>query len=371
MIRYQLKLKPTKTQVKEMERYLFHLASIWNWAIRKIELDAKDKIYHSKFDFQNLLANHSQKIGVPSHIIQGILKTAHESWVSCFKRLSGKPKFKSRRNKLKSIPLIDAITAPSNNKIWVVGVGKVKYYKQTLPKGRIKCGRVLKRTSGWYLSIIIDAEPKPVPIVGYGQVGIDPGFKSLLTLSNGEKVPHPREHEVLQKRLGQAQRGNNHNLSSRLQEQISNQRRDRNHKLSRRLVSQNELVVFSKDNHQKIAKKFGKSVSSSGHSQLRRMLAYKCRIGGRQYVEVDPKFSTKTCSDCGCFSGPSGLAGLKVRQWECADCGSLHDRDVNAAINTLKAGAGLAHEMAVEASLESQELLRVSNSKAISKSLRN
>jgi len=53
-----------------------------------------------------------------------------------------------------------------------------------------------------------------------------------------------------------------------------------------------------------------------------------------------------TCSVCGAVSGPTGLAGLSVRQWRCKDCGSLHDRDINASRNTLLAGVGCTHEAA-------------------------
>lgn len=74
------------------------------------------------------------------------------------------------------------------------------------------------------------------------------------------------------------------------------------------------------------------------------MLAYKCTASGRQFLEVPSKFSTKTCSACGSLSGPTGYAGLSARQWTCADCGAVHDRDVNAAVNTLIAGVGITHE---------------------------
>jgi transposase len=165
-----------------------------------------------------------------------------------------------------------------------------------------------------------------------------------LTLSTGEKIEHPRELEVLASRFAQAQRGHDRRLSARLQERMANQRKARNHKLSRRLVSENELIAFSKDDLSAMAGKFGKSVLSSGHYQLRSMLAYKCRAGGRHYVEVEAKNSTRTCSLCGSLSGPTGWAGLSVRQWVCTECGTPHDRDVNAAVNTLIAGAGTVHE---------------------------
>lgn len=324
--------------------WLWSLTGVYNWAIRKIKQDAEDGIYYTPKGFQNLLANHGQRINIPSHTIQGTLSVAHESWRRCFKKLAGKPKLKGQRNKMNSIPFPDPLRAPKANRITVPGLKSVKFHKQGLPEGKIKCGRVVKRASGWYLCLFIDAEPNPITRKASGVVGIDPGFKELLTLSSGEKIPHPRELEASAQRLAQAQRGKNKMLAARIQERIKNQRKDRNHKLSRKLVSENNLIVFSKDNHKAVAKRFGKSVSSSSHGQLRSMLSYKSRIGGAEYIEVNPAFSTKTCSACGCITGPSGLAGLSVRQWQCSACGADHDRDINAAMNTLIAGAGEAHE---------------------------
>ena len=114
--------------------------------------------------------------------------------------------------------------------------------------------------------------------------------------------------------------------------------------LSRRLVAEHQRLVWSKDRHMAMATSFGKSVASAGHAQLRTMLAYKCTARGREFLEVPSRLSTKTCSACGSLSGPTGYAGLQVRQWKCAACGAAHDRDVNAAINTLHAGVGMPPE---------------------------
>lgn len=343
LTQWQLKLRLTKAQEREFDAWLFHLTAVWNWAIRKIELNAQNKIYFSAHSFHNLLSGHSAKLGIPSHIIQGVLSTAHESWSRCFKGTAGKPRLKGRRRPLNSIPFPDPFRPRKGNRIHVPGVGSVRFHKMELPEGRIKRGRICKRASGWYLCLIIEAQPRPIERTASGVIGIDPGFGNLLTTSEGEIIEHPREFESAALRLSQAQRGHNRRLSSRIQERIVNRRRDRNHKLSRRLVAENITIAFSKDNNKGISKRFGKSVASSGHAQLRQMLAYKSLIGGTEYIEVDSKGSTMTCSNCGSKSGPTGLSGLAVRQWRCA-CGAQHDRDVNAAINTLLAGAGLAHE---------------------------
>lgn len=340
MIQHQIKLRPNAKLEKELGEWLWSLTGVHNWAVRKIGLDAKDGIYYTPNGFQNLLAGHAKKIGIPSHTVQGVLSTVHAAWQRCFKKQGGKPKIKGRRRPLNSIPFPDPIRAPSGNYIRLPGLGLVRFHKQEIPAGKIKCGRLVKRPSGWYLCLFIDAERAPIERKDFGQIGIDPGFKDLLTFSNGEKLDHPHELRQSERRLAQAQRGINRKRVARMHERIANRRKDRNHKLSLRLVQENAAIAFSKDNHRGVAKKFGKSVASAGHAQLRAQLAYKSLAGGTRYIEVASRNSTRTCSACGCLSGPTGLSGLAVREWQCPACGAEHDRDINAARNTLFLGLG-------------------------------
>jgi transposase len=342
MIQRQLKLKLTPRQERQLNHWLRHLGSVWNWGVRKIEQDAQGGIYYSSFSLQKLLNGHGAKIGVPQDVIDGTLKTAHEAWQRCFKKIGRKPHLKGYRNRLNSIAFAHG-TKIYGDRVSVVKLGRVRFHAQDVPEGHIGQMWIVKRASGWCLCVFIQAQPNAIPRIANGQIGIDPGFSDLLTLSTGEKIAHPREREALALRLAQAQRGNDRRLTARIQERITNQRKDRNHKLTRRLVSENVVIRFSKDNIKGIAKRFGKSVLSSGHYQMRQMFAYKSRIGGSEYDEPDSRRSTITCSTCGALTGPRGLAGLKVRRWTCG-CDAEHDRDINAAVNTLNAGAGAAHE---------------------------
>lgn len=346
MIQYQLKLLLTSKQEKTLASWLPILGGVWNFAIRKIELNAKDKIYFTKHEFQNILAGHSNKVSVPSHTIQGMLINAHLSWGRCFKGLAKKPRLKGFRRPCNYIPLPDPIKSPNNGRVYIPEIGKVRFHKQWLPEGKIKYGRICRRTSGWYLCLFIDAEPKAVPRTGNETVGIDPGFNDLLTLSTGEKIRHPKEFRTAERRLGQAQRGHRKRLAARLHERIKNRRRDRNHKLSRRLVSENRIICFLKDNHRAVARRFGKSVGDSAHGGLRMMLGYKCLAGGTKLVFPENRNSTRTCSTCGALTGPTGLAGLRVREWDCGACGAHHERDCNSAQNALNSGVGLTLEVA-------------------------
>lgn len=336
-----LKLKLNRDEEKHLEQWLWHLTGVWNFAIRKIELDARDRVYHSAFKFRNLLAGHSQIIGIPSHVLQGVLTQAHYSWKRCFSKLSKRPRLKGKRNPLNSIPFPDPIKRPLGNKVLLPGIGRVRYHSQDLPDGKIKCGRILKKSSGWYLCLWIDAVHRFAVKETDSAIGIDPGFSTLLTLSTGEKIANPRELRSGAMRIAQARRGRNAHLSARIHERQSNRRRDRNHKISRRLIENFKTIFYSKDNFRGLAKAYGKSVSEAGLGQLIRMLTYKAVPAVRLVVPVGSRFTTMTCSACGGLNGPRGLRGLAVRQWECA-CGVIHDRDLNAARNVLNAGAGSA-----------------------------
>ena len=337
-----LKLRLTKNQEATLDGWLWNLTGVWNWAIRKIELDARDGVYHTPKNFQNLLADHGKKLDIPSHTLQGILVQAHLAWQRCFRKIAKKPRLKGVRNKLNSIPFPDPLRFPKDNRITIPGLGKVRYYKQELPEAKIKCGRIVKRPSGWYLCLWLDTD-HVFPVKDTDKVvGIDPGFSTLLTLSDGIKIENPRELRKGAKRLAQAQRGRRKQLTSRLQERQANRRNNRNHKTSRWLVENYTTICYSDDNFKNMARRFGKSISEAALGNLIGMLGYKCRTGGRTLVPVKSNFTTMTCSTCGALTGPTGLSGLVVRSWRCSACGAVHDRDFNSALVVLKTGLGIS-----------------------------
>jgi hypothetical protein len=95
MIQRQLKLRLTAKQERQLTDWLWHLTGVWNWAIRKLELDARDGIYYSPKGFHNLLAHHGKTLGIPSHTLQGMLSTAHTAWQRCFKQLAQHPRLRA------------------------------------------------------------------------------------------------------------------------------------------------------------------------------------------------------------------------------------------------------------------------------------
>ena len=73
-------------------------------------------------------------------------------------------------------------------------------------------------------------------------------------------------------------------------------------------------------------------------SMLRNLLRYKCDHAGVAFAEVDESYTTQACSGCASLGGPKGRSDLGIRQWVCAECGTVHDRDGNAAVNIARVG---------------------------------
>jgi transposase len=120
---------------------------------------------------------------------------------------------------------------------------------------------------------------------------------------------------------------------------IANRRKNSLHQFSTRLVREHKAIFVGNVNASALAKTpQAKSVLDAGWSAFRTMLWYKCDFAGATFAEINEAFSTQTCSACGVRSGPQGSAGLGIRAWTCGECGTAHDRDVNAATNILAAG---------------------------------
>ncbi len=344
MLVRELKLKKLRREQEVLlNAMLFQCTGLYNFVSQRIKLDAKDKIYHSKYELFNQFAGHSKKTDLHSRTIQGIIEQSYNSWDRCFKKIAKEPKLKSARNKLNSLPFPDPLDESkiSEQAIKLPRIGQLRYHKQKLPKGKIKMARVIKRASGWYVQLTIDANHTFKVNKTEEKVGIDTGFKALATLSNGVVYANPRNYLKGQKRLAQAQRGKRKKFVARLQEKTKNQRKDYNHKVSKEIIQNHQEIYITKDNLRGQSKIFGKSVNDAGISQLRSFLLYKGEHHGRVVRLVESKNTTMTCSKCGALTGPTGLSGLAVRSWECSVCRTQHDRDKNAGQNVLNFGLGI------------------------------
>jgi len=230
----------------------------------------------------------------------------------------------------------------------------VRWSRQIPKAAKVTTVMVSKDSAGrYFVSLICDDVVAKKPAVD-GKIGIDLGLTHFAILSTGEKVAAPntfRKYEKklakLQRRLAKKTKGSNRREKAklkvaRLHAKIADARRDFLHKLSTRLINENQVIAIeslSVSNMQK-NRRLAKSISDASWSEFVRQLEYKARWYGRELIGIDRWYpSSKRCSDCG-YTMPK--MPLSVREWVCPECGSIHDRDINAARNVLAAGLAVS-----------------------------
>lgn len=289
----------------------------------------------SGFDLDALTAGASKELGLHSGTINAITSQYAKS-----RRRHNRPYLRYRGKKsLGWVPLKGRDLKREDAAFRFIGNTFRVFNSRQLPAGKIKDGTNFSQDArgNWYLNIVVEvaeAETRPIR----NGVGIDLGLKDFAALSTGEKIANPRHYGQLEERLGKAQRARKKRLAAKIHNKITNRRRDALHKLSHRLVREFDYIAAGNVNAAGLAKtSMAKSVLDAGWSSFRSMLAYKAVKHGAWYEEVDERFTSQVCSGCGCLpdSRPKGIADLGIRNWTCDDCGDVHDRDVNAAINLL------------------------------------
>lgn len=275
----------------------------------------------------------------------------------------GFPKFKSKHNLKQSYrtPYNGGKADVLDNKhIKLPKLGKVKTKRFDMPEVYKIFNITVERTATgkYYASICIETEVQSLPKTGK-QIGFDLGLKDLLIGSDGTRYERPKFAYAFKDKLAQEQRKlskmrtkleraklnldecknyqkQKHKVA-KLHEHIANCAKDFNHKLSRKLVEECDLLAFENLNVEGMKKNhsLAYSVSDVRWSQLLSFIRYKCLWYGKKFVQVDRFYaSSKICSCCGTYHKDI-VSSLSVREWTCPDCGTHHDRDVNAAINIL------------------------------------
>lgn len=206
------------------------------------------------------------------------------------------------------------------------------------------------RVGKYYASILVDEAVTNALPTSESEIGIDLGIKEFCVTSDGEAVANPRflkESETriadLQRAFAKKQKGLHRREALRLRiarehEKIANRRKDFLDKLSTRLLRENQTVAVEDLDVREVAEgDHAKSEHDTAWRMFLNKLQYKAEWYGRTIVRVGRWFpSSQLCHRC---SYRNMLAkDLNVRSWTCPQCGTSHDRDVNAAINILTEG---------------------------------
>lgn len=280
-----------------------------------------------------------------SQALQASIKDLDRAYVNFFEGRSDYPNFHSKHDK-QSIRYPQRFKV-KDKRVYLPKVGWVKCVFHRPIEGAMKNCTVSKTKSGrYFVSIQCELEVEdPQPQVN--AVGIDLGLTTFTTLSTGEKIDKPkhlyhsqRRLKIRQRRLSRKVKGSNRRNAARvvvakLHERVANQRKDFQHKLSRYLADNYGLISFESLNISGMLKNhnLAKAITDAGWNQFVTFCEYKAGWNNGQVLRVDRFFSSsKLCSDCG---NKHKSLTLNIRQWVCTNCGVIHDRDINAAINIL------------------------------------
>lgn len=207
----------------------------------------------------------------------------------------------------------------------------------------IKSVTISRKASDWYVSWKVEYTPIPT-VKCFGRVGVDVGIKTLATLSDGKVFPSIKPYRQNKKRLAKMQRklsrqkivGKNREKTkrkiARLHARISNIRKDATHKLTSHLTKNHSHIVIEDLNVSGLMKNhcLAGAIADSGFYEFKRQLQYKADFYGSQIIIADRFYpSSQLCSCC----KHRQKMPLKVRTFECGNCGLIIDRDLNASIN--------------------------------------
>lgn len=352
-------------------RMLKEASFVWNHAL------ALQRRYYSLFgkyiDVVRMQKHFSRRIKpflLHSQTVQEILQRLDEAYMRFFRGLAKRPPKFKKAERFPSFVFKGSGGYKLHGNMLVINKmsGRFKFSYSRPYTGKVRTVRIRRRPTGGYsLYIVTDANPgkrlkgrSNVPTknlkegatrdgaADFGAVGMDFGLKTFLTLSDGTKVTCPeyfrksqREVARLNRKLSRCEKGSGHynatkSSLARLHEHIADSRRDWNYKLAHELCREYDVICIEDLNLTGMQKMWGRKVSDMGYGSFVEILKH---VAGKYNVEVkqvDRYYaSSKTCSVCGHVNHD---LTLRDRRWTCPECGSIHERDLNAAINILNQG---------------------------------
>jgi putative transposase len=323
-----------------------------NKGVNKYDLNKFMAVLAKEFDFADKLGSQARQ------------SSAERAWSAiskffdnCKKKVQGKkgyPKFKKRGNSVeykqsgwklsedrKYLTLTDGFEI---GKLKLIGSRDLNFYQIE----QIKRVRIVRRADGYYAQFCVDIVRTEKIEPSKTTIGLDVGLNHFYTDSNSQVVDNPRflrkserKLKKLQRRVSKKKKGSSNRRKAikrlaRKHLQVSRQRKDFAVKAARCVVRSNDLIAYEDLQVRNMVKnhKLAKSISDASWSMFRDWVEYYGKVFGKVTVAVPPHYTSQNCSTCGTLVKKT----LSTRTHICSHCGTVLDRDHNAALNILAIG---------------------------------
>jgi putative transposase len=347
---YKYKINPTKSQKELINKHIGSCRFVFNLALEtKQTAYAGNKINLNCFDLINQLPNLKKECEwlkeINSQSLQQSITHLDNAFTRFFKGQGDFPKFKKKTSR-------QSFNIPQNinidfdeNKLFIPKFKKgINIILHRSFKGNIKQATIIKTpTDKYFVSVLVENNigvPSKLNIKTETTAGIDLGIKSFLATSEGDKFNNPKFLRKSESKLKYTQskyskykgKKTKHRLNI-LYEKTVNQRKDYLNKISTQLVKNHDSIAVENLNIKDMLQNhtLAQSISDASWGMFVNMLKYKSEWYGKNLLQIgrfEP--SSKTCHVCGHINKE---LILKDREWICKNCGTIHDRDINAAIN--------------------------------------
>jgi len=359
----KIKLYPSDDQINYMNNLLGSSRFVYNQCLsfKSIEYglwNNKTGIKETGKYLTNLKKEYKWLKNSHSKVLQQSVINLERAYKNFYNKTSKYPTFKSKHQKQSCRFPVDAISGIKGNRINIINKLKDINYKcsrsdeKYLNKHQmlIKSATLSKTKSGnYFFSILIDRPNKKLNPKN-NLIGIDLGIKDFIVTSEGLKYENLKikrnnksKISKLHKELSRKQKGSSNRIKSKIKlaryyEKLNNKKEYYLHNVVNQLLSENQTIVIEDLNVKGMLKnhKLARSIQELSLNRFKTILKYKAEWYGREVIDVSRWFpSSKLCHGCGYKN--TGLT-LKDREWICPECGLIHDRDLNAAINVRNEG---------------------------------
>lgn len=356
---YKYKLKLSKNQSALIDNWIGTCRFIYNLALETKITAYKSGVSLSKYDLMKQLVELKDIDwikSVPSQTLQDVIDRLDLTYQNFFKG-GGFPKW-AKKGEYNSIKF-KSINKISDYVFNIPKIGNVTIFKDRIISGELKNATIIKENNAYYICIAVGVESKNMYPVNDNQIiGLDMGISYFLVDSNGNYIENPRTTKkyerilrIKSRSLSRKKKGGAGFLKTKkelnnLHLKIANTRTDFLHKISFQYVKNNSLIVCEdlKVNNMIKFGNLSKHIADVSWSNFFSMLNYKSLFYEKDFIKINPKYTSQKCNHCGFIAKENRISQSKFK---CIKCGHEDNADLNASKNIL--GEGIAFKRQREA----------------------